>query len=433
MVVYPYLVNNGFLIYKDLINPYPPVFIIFLSLFSKIFGYSPQPYQILTWAVIIVVDLSIFNVVRKISKNYYHAFFALLLFVIFSLPFGINGLWFDLIQVPFVIFSVYHFYLYLEFKKTSYLNKSFYLAIATFFIKQQAAWIIIFYLGILLYKNRASPQKLIQNLILPFAFSLFLLTIHLIVFYKLGILRDFVFWAVILPFFKASAIPGYVALPALKQLLIVLIPFTLVVFSALNAKTREYFLIICALPVALFAYPRFDYFHLIAYLAIIAIALGIQLKSLKNLELKQLYLPIIAIGLLSIFTIHYFQNNWLTEIRFFEPDIQSSAHLLSIVTSPQEKIYIQNGPDQLLPLSKRLPIKPWAIQFPWYFEVSSLQSRTISAIESQKPQFIVYKPYEGKEKYALGSYMPSILVTYLDTNYINQIQISDTLWLKSKN
>ena len=264
--------------------------------------------------------------------------------------------------------------------------------------------------------------------------SCILLAIHIAFFYKIGVFNDFVFWVVFLPFFKASSIPGYVALPTIKQLLIVLLPLILVIFLAKSSQKREYFLILSTLPLLFFAYPRFDYFHLVAYLGAVAVALGVQLRLPKASELKKMYIPTgIVLIVLVIFSIHYFRKNWRAETRFFEPDIQSAAYLLKIVTSPEDRVYIQNGPDQLLPLSGRLPIKPWAIQFPWYFEIGDLQARTVSALESQKPQFIVYKPYEGKEEYSLGSYKPSTLAAYLDANYVNQIQISDSLWLKSKN
>src|SRR3989344_1901426 len=59
MVVYPYLLNNGFILYRDIINPYPPLFTGFLTIFARIFGYSPLFYQILTWVVILLIDLLI--------------------------------------------------------------------------------------------------------------------------------------------------------------------------------------------------------------------------------------------------------------------------------------------------------------------------------------------------------------------------------------
>src|SRR3989304_5291084 len=118
MVVYPYLLNNGFSLYKDIINPYPPLMVGFLSIFSKISGYHPIPFQILTWLMILVTDLSIFFVTQKLFKNFSQALLSTLFFVILSVPFLINGLWFDLVQTPLIIFSFYFFYQYLSKKKS---------------------------------------------------------------------------------------------------------------------------------------------------------------------------------------------------------------------------------------------------------------------------------------------------------------------------
>src|SRR3989344_7436482 len=70
MVVYPYLINNNFILYKDIINPYPPMLTLLLSVFGKIFGYLPVPYEILSRAVVVLIDISIFTLARKIAKNY---------------------------------------------------------------------------------------------------------------------------------------------------------------------------------------------------------------------------------------------------------------------------------------------------------------------------------------------------------------------------
>src|SRR5216684_3579309 len=69
MVVYPYLLNHGFLLYRDIINPYPPLLAYKLSFFASLFGYQPAPYQILTWLIILITDVAIFLAVAKVTKN----------------------------------------------------------------------------------------------------------------------------------------------------------------------------------------------------------------------------------------------------------------------------------------------------------------------------------------------------------------------------
>src|SRR3989344_3541681 len=112
MIVYPYLLNNDFLLYRDIINPYPPFLTWFLAFFSKIFGYFPFPYQILTWVIILIIDLSIFLITKKLFKKTFYALLSTSFFIFFSIPFGVNGLWFDLVQTPFILLALYFFFFF---------------------------------------------------------------------------------------------------------------------------------------------------------------------------------------------------------------------------------------------------------------------------------------------------------------------------------
>jgi hypothetical protein len=142
------------------------------------------------------------------------------------------------------------------------------------------------------------------------------------------------------------------------------------------------------------------------------------------------FIFIISLVFLAIFTIRYSIKNWTREVRFFEKEIFSSADFLKNITSTYETVYIQNGPDQLLPLAERLPQKPWADEFPWYLELGDLQDRIVQAIQVEKPRYIIFKPYQEGTQYGIGSYQPDKISGYLDENYRNLNQISDTLWLK---
>src|SRR3989338_7248091 len=139
MVVYTYLLNNGFTLYRDIINPYPPFLTGLLTVFAKIFGYQPLSYQILTWFLILIIDLIVFYISKKILKKTFLAAISLLFFAIFSLPFSINGLWFDLIQTPIILIAFYYFYKFVTSEKHNCddLFFSFFSLTIAFFIKQQ--------------------------------------------------------------------------------------------------------------------------------------------------------------------------------------------------------------------------------------------------------------------------------------------------------
>lgn len=433
MVVYPYLLNNNFILYKDIINPYPPTFTYFLSLFANLFGYQPLPYQILTWSIILIVDLLIFLLARKFFNKVSYGYLALLFFVIFSIPFGVNGLWFDLIQAPLILGAVFYFIRFLN--ETKQNQKDFFFAlfflIIAFFIKQQVVWIGFLFFVILALKLRKNfPQFLLANSFsfLPF---IILMVFQLVVFSFKNSLEEFVFWTLYFPFFKASQMPGYVDFPSLRQLLIVLTVFLIFIPTILrrnDAKSR--LLILFGLATLLFAYPRFDYFHLVPTLAILAIAFGQNLINFWKSSREIKIICVASLILLSAFTMRYILRNWTAEVRFFEKDILQAAIFLQKITLQDDLVYIQNGPDQVLPLANRLPPKPWADEFPWYLELSDVQDKIVPALNSQNPKLIIYKPYEKKGKYEIGGYRPQKIGDYIDQNYQNLFQISDTLWLK---
>ncbi len=432
MVVYPYLFNNGFTLYKDLINPYLPTLTYILSIFTILFGYAPENFRLFTWIYIILIDILIFKISLILSKNYHKSTLSLLFFVLVSIPLYVNGLWFDLIQTPFVILSIYNFYQFTNTNNKKSVQLAFMFALIAVFIKQQAVWLMIFYVAVLIYRFKGKSihwVKAVTPVIILFVVIYFCFAM---LFIRQQAQKEFFFWTIYFPFFRASSLPGYILLPTIKQFTFVLFLFLLFI-SAVAANFKHRIFIFGALSSTLFAYPRFDYFHLIPSLAILSLVAGeIILINIKNKNGgKILFLSSFII--LSIFSYKYFKSNWTQEIRFFEANIQSSATFLSLVTSPDDKIYMQNAPDQLYPLSKRLPPKPWVDEFPWYLELNDYQKEVVDGINSSNTKFVVFKPYEIKKEFDLGTYKPALIASYINANYKDYIKISETLWLKVKN
>lgn len=432
MMVYPYLVNNGFSLYKDLINPYPPTLILFLSLLTKIFGYQPQMFQIFTWLIVLIIDYVLYQVILKISKNHYISIFSFTLFLIVSVPFGINELWFDLIQSPFIILSVYYFIKYYEKRNISNLNFSFIFVLTAFLIKQQALWLFLAYVVILIFSFRKNIVHLSFKLLPALIFFIAVCIEFTIYFYKTNTLSEFLNWAVYFPFIKASKMPGYLSLPTVKQSIPIVLITMLSLPSIFSLKPKRLYYLPIIISLLFFAFPRFDYFHLIPALAVISLFIGPSLKLISKFSLiiKAVYSFLII--LIVMYAIRFITRNISTEIRFFEPEIQTAANITALTTIKNEPLYIQNGPDQIYPLASRLPVKPWADEFPWYLENGNLQQIIIESLKNQRPRFIVVQPYSEGERFNLGSYRPQMIADFLDKNYQNNYQISKTLWLKKK-
>lgn len=433
MVVYPYLLNNGFVLYKDIINPYMPTFTYALSIFARFFGYEPTPYQILAWSAIMVIDLLIFLVARRITGKISQAITATAFFIILSIPLSVNGLWFDLIQTPFVLLAVYYYWRFLKNEKsTNSLFLSVFFATFAIFIKQQALWLILWFLAIPLVSSR---RKALFNTgknpkIIVFPLVFFLLYI---LFFKINnLLPDFLYWTIYFPYFLSSSLPGYLLFPNSRQIVIVLILFLLFIPLLFSKKQDQKFFVLTAAVLLLFAYPRFDYFHLIPALTVLSLALpkNVELVKISN---QNLVIFGVSFILLLAFTTRYFQRNWTKEVRFFENEIFESARIIQKISPGSDPLYVQNGPDQLLPIAKKLPPKPWVDEFPWYLEKSNLQQKVYKGLRQQNPTFIVFKPYQEGDVYEIGTYKPQLIASYIEDNYTDFLKVSDALWLKKRN
>ena len=423
MVVYPYLANNNFKLYTDIINPYPPLMTWFLMMFSKMFGYEPLPYLIFTWIIIIFIDLLIYKITKSLLATIFFAFL--------SIPFGANGLWFDLVQTPFILVSTLYLMAFLENPKNT---SNFYKLSATlalvFFIKQLAVWLIITALAIIFLKlGKSTKDVFLKNpaILAPF---IILLALQIFIFARQESLADYFFWVFAFPILLASQMPGYFDLPKVSQSIVILallIPFFLLTFKK-NHKIQVP-ISFAALSV-LFIFPRFDFFHLIPSLALFSLAIPRLIEELKS----KFFLVIFTVSFIVvlIFAIRSYIKNWGHEVRFFEKEIYQTAGILREINPPGKPIYIQNGPDQIFPIASLLPPKPWADEFPWYLELPNVQDRIVEGIKLNPPRFIVFKPYELKEPYEIGSYRPLKINQFITTNYQNFFQISDTLWLKIK-
>ena len=150
----------------------------------------------------------------------------------------------------------------------------------------------------------------------------------------------------------------------------------------------------------------------------------------KNLLVKSIF--IVSLIFLLITSVRFILKNQNDEVRFFERDVYTAASFVYRITQENDGIYIQNGPDQILPLSGLKPTKPWADEFPWYLETPGLQEKIVEGLKRTDPKFVIYKPYDFGDQYELGVYKPVKISSYIEENYENAIQITDTLWLKRK-
>lgn len=442
MILYPWLMSKGFFLYQDIINPYLPFLSWMLFFFFKIAGFTILNLKIFTWILILLTDFLVFYVSLKFWKKTKIAFFSLAFFIFWQPYLDGNGLWHDLATTPFLLLAFYFFYQFLSKKnnRQKLLLSGFFLAVA-FFIKQTVIYFyLISLLYILLQKNKKILSKFSQAILLVLPLAIFLL-LSSFYFYSQGILNDFLFWSLKFPFFILSKTSGHRQFPNLRQLVLTLIPFSpLIFFLRLRVKEKKlpvkeqekHFLLLASfLASVLFILPRWGLFHLQPALAFFSILAGQLFFSLLKDRRRISLLIFTGIILLSLcFQVRFIKRFWHQETRFFEKEIQSQAQWLKDNTRPEELVFNLNAPDQLYFLAERLPIKPWLINFSWYYEASDLKTRVLASLEKEPPEMVIYSSSLKGEAFSPGVYQPVEIKEWIFENYQSYFKIGETEFLR---
>ena len=164
IIIYPWLMDHGFKLYKDIINPYLPGLTWFLYFFFRLFGFTLLNWQLLTWGIILLTDALVYFIARR-KYGSTPALVGLIFFIIFQPLLDGNGLWFDLATTPLLLLAFYF-------------QSPFLLAIS-FFVKQSVLWLFLLFLK--------SWKRLLVSLIFLFAISYMPFAIS-------GTAADYLFW-----------------------------------------------------------------------------------------------------------------------------------------------------------------------------------------------------------------------------------------------
>lgn len=409
MLSYPYLRNHGYLLYKDMIHPYPPILTIALSIIYKLFGYKLIVLKLFTWLTVLTNDILIFLVVRKLTGRSLLAVVGLLFYVLIQSFLEGNMLWFDLAIVPSILLATYC----LLHKKYFWSGVFFGIAALT---KQTAALFLILTSLFIILKNKNLKSLyyfLIGPVILVLALVVRLLTE--------GAVGGFLNWTLIYPFRYWSHFPGYVQMALTGRQWLVMILLSLpAIFLAIQKK---YLLVISYYLLALIlVYPRFSFFHFqlgIALAAVLSVLALAKVKSrflISGLVAGYLVLAIVLAG-------QVIKRDWGKEARFWGSEDITAAGIIRNTTWPDEPVLMLGPHSGLYILADRLPPKPWVDNYVWYLEVPGVQEEIISRWTQNKPAAVFTRAVEPGNWYDLGTYRPQKIVEWLKEEKINEISL----------
>jgi len=159
MTLWPYLIDKGWLPYRDIAIAHTPLMLIKLAIFYKIFGTGILQLKIFTWILILFFDGIIFVVAKKLW-NFKTALISLMAYGLWMTFYDGNGLWFDLFMGAIALVSFY----FVQKKKYFWAGVFWALAFAS---KQTAVWFLLPILWamvdgrwLMIKKNVIVPSKL---------------------------------------------------------------------------------------------------------------------------------------------------------------------------------------------------------------------------------------------------------------------------------
>ncbi len=404
MFSYPYLINKGFTIYKDIGFPYQPLFSLILAFVYQVFGYQLEVIKLIAWLMILVSDILIFLISIKILGKNLKALLPLVFFCLLQPLMDGATLWFDLATVPFILLGIYLFLTLIGLKRFFWLG--FFLSLACL-IKQQVAVVfplILIYL-LVTKKFKDSPMLLIGSLIPVLAVTFYIIS--------KGILTDYIFWTITVPLVWYPKFPGYTHFPSRLEIAETILIFGPGIFwSILNWKKIDFkiiFLIFLALFIT--AFPRFEFFRFQEALALYVILLA-YLLQLKIGKCSLIIGASLAIFLLAVRT--DFTN---LSARFYGPEEISFSQRIGNLAKPSDRIFLLNSDSLKYVLSNRLPPKPWIDNYIWYMEIPGIQDKVVAGFAKEKPKYIFRKTPQTGNWFDQGTYEPKKIIEYVKLNY----------------
>ncbi len=356
--LYPYLINNGFLPYRDLIDQHFPALFSPLS-FPSILTNNQWPLLGLFLITLCLTDLFLYR--SLINQKVKQPLVWTVFFIVSSVYFSGNILWIE----TFVNLLLSIFLLLTASKRKIIPFVSGILLSQVVLLRPTIAPALFF---LVISISSISPLLLIGGV-------LGLLAPYLLIL-KLGTFNEFYDQVIR---FNQSVYPKEAELlPIRRQILEIGFWLLPAIFSFISKK--KYLFLIITVFLCLLGYPRFGFEHLQPLLLVVVFLLA----TTKTRPGIFIYL----------FIIIFFCLNLVKSIRspygnfYLSPEITKNAELIKVL--PGDEVYLLGPSDLLYQLSGKLPPnKTYVPSLPWYLHQSSFKEKIIKSLEVSKPPIVV--------------------------------------------
>lgn len=420
MFSFPYLLNNGFGLYRDMVVPYPPFLILVLAGLFKVFGYKVVVLKIFAWALILASDVVLFLILKRLFKKDYLIFFSLITYIFLQSFLDGNMLWFDNVLVLPVLLIFYNLVKYFRNKdKKSLMYIGLFSAVAVL-IKQTAAIYFLISFLIVLIIEKANIKKISGIFLFP-AFGALIFVGYLLL---SGDFAHFWNWTIYFPFKFWSKLPNYVDLDLsfsearnLRLALLALLPFFV---NILKSRRIERVVVWFLLAALIAIYPRFSYFHLQPALPFYAILVSVTLGGLRKFW-KISYLVFVVVIAVTIIRPFAFVN-WKVGTRFVDDMNKVVLQELNSVSN-KDTVFLMGYHSLYYVYSQKLPPKPWLDIYNWHYEIPGVQESVLNSFIQNPPGVVLIDPSTN--------YFPKQIVNWVQNNYnLDELDENIQIWRK---
>jgi len=406
MLLWPYLMNHGWLPYRDIAIIHSPLLLVLLSLFTSLVGIGVIQIKIFAWILILLTGLLLLS----LKKSYT----VLVIWLTLLIRYQGNSLWFESLLTPVIVL------LFVLLTAKKYFISGVIFAIALL-IKQTAFWFTLPVLLLLIPKRKFKP-------ILTFtsgATLIILIFFSFLVFFQL--IGSYYYWSIDFGVLKMPFMSGHTK-ATLSQYIVSFWPFLVILFIPF-VKNRLLLASFAFWAIAgiMGTFPRWELFHFqpgLPFLAVLIFEIGRAIYSQKKTPILLFSSYLFITGLIIIRSLVV---TWHDPDRFMEMQVQDVVSYISIHTNKSEKIFVINTWDNIYPLSKRLPsTKPWVPGLPWYMGLPGIQDRLISDLKVDPPSLVVFNDHSLT---GLGSYRPDKLEDYIFSSYYKAVSFNSGMWI----
>lgn len=382
LFLYPYLVNHGFLPYKQIFDQHFPS-ILMLPINISTFGLSsPATARMFSIGLAIFTQIFLFGISRSIFKSEKKAILVNLFYFFIQPVFEGYVLWIDTFIVPVTLAAFYLLWRFFEEKKLTFAFWAGLFAGLSVFIKQSMLPLAVVVGILLLVRSKSFKAATIYGagVLVPLAVLLSWII-------KNGIFADFYYWTVK---FNLEVYPKMAGkFPTLKQLARGIVFFAPAALLFLTKARRKLVNIIAGLFLVFSlgaAGNRFELVHLqpalpfVAYLTVSFVeALG---KRLRLIFLLAIFVP-------SAFLVSYLLRGLIsTYVYFFDETTVATANEVNELTKPGDRIFIMGSQPIIHPLADRMPAGGvFSVSLPWNMKV--VEDTILVGIEKDRPAAVV--------------------------------------------